>query len=105
MPPLTNHVDDFSLLRYAVGDMPQAELAHARSHLRECPPCSRTLLEVRELDRELASIAQQPSPLESDSGALGLDDPFRRRPLPTRPSARIGRDLTPSALIGSASSD
>jgi tetratricopeptide (TPR) repeat protein len=88
MPELTSqHLDDFTLLRYTAGDLVAEERQAAADHLKHCSPCSRSFEEVAELDTELNIVAREPGCLsfESDDASLPERDPFRIRPAPAPP--------------------
>jgi tetratricopeptide (TPR) repeat protein len=98
----SKHLDDFTLLRYAVSDLDGPERGAADDHLQACGRCMAVLGSVEKLDRELRGITND------FAAADGLDpsDPFARRPeAPPRPNAvapiREGESLAIAALEAS----
>ena len=96
------HLDDFTLLRYAVADLDGPEQGAADDHLHACARCMAALGSVERLDSELREITRDFAPAD------GLDpiDPFARRPeAPPRPNAvapiREGESLAVAALEAS----
>lgn len=96
------HLDDFTLLRYAVADLDDAERGCADEHLDACGRCAATLGTMEQLDEELRAIARDSAVADSlDSG-----DPFARRPpgpprLNATAPAREGESLAIVALEAS----
>lgn len=82
-----SHLDDFTLLRYAVGDLDDLERVGAERHLGACRLCSAVLEDVRRLDAELRLLAKDAGVrTEWEQIELPPGDPFRRRPLISAPS-------------------
>ena len=75
------HLDDFTLLRHAAGELAGAELEAAGDHLETCRSCSQRMKEIDGLDAELREIARDGA-FDSPGTSLELPetDPFRRRP-------------------------
>jgi hypothetical protein len=96
------HLDDFTLLRYAVADLDGSEREAADDHLHACERCAAALSSMEKLDEQLRAIA---SDFAVDDG-LPPGDPFARRPeAPPRPPAatrvREGESLAIVALEAS----
>lgn len=108
MPELTLrhlHLDEFTLLRYAAGDLERDENERAAEHLESCIPCSGALKEIQRLDGELRLLAREPDSLKlHESGDLPPGDPFRIRPaLVNRPVSGVpdAESLARAALLAS----
>jgi tetratricopeptide (TPR) repeat protein len=79
------HLDEFTLLRYAVSDLEIEERGTAEKHLRGCERCGNALAEMEMLDREMSDAAREMDPSEARSDR----DPFARRPeMPPRPAGQ-----------------
>lgn len=78
MPSLRyQHLNDFTLLRYASGELGRAEERDVRGHLETCKTCQGVLTEIEELDRELSAIARDPSSrADLETEDLPPGDPF-----------------------------
>lgn len=80
MPELTSsHLDDFTLLRYTAGDLPNSEREAAAGHLSECSKCGDVMRQIRALDAELKQAAENGA-FPSEAFELPAGDPFRVRP-------------------------
>lgn len=98
----SNHLDEFTLLRYAVSELDGPERGAADDHLAACERCMEALGGLEKLDRELRAITKS-------SGAgddLDAGDPFARRPEPpprprTASAGRKGESLVMEALDAS----
>ncbi len=102
---MTQHLDDFTLLRYVAGDLDASERTAASEHLDACAPCKATHREIEELDEELKAIAQDPSTrLDFEVEELPEEDPFLRRPRRESRMRRPNRD-TPMASALEASEE
>ena len=79
------HLDEFTLLCYASGEVPESDKAAVETHLKECPGCQAVLVEMRRLDKELALLAND-AEAHPDwyADELPTGDPFRRRPAARR---------------------
>lgn len=100
---LTQHLDEFSLLRYAAGDMNDIERGGARRHLAVCAECRTSLAAMERLDGILTELGPELlTPLETEE--LPAGDPFACRPLPAaRPS--LGLDIRACALAAGRAGD
>ena len=94
MSELTSeHLDDFTLLRYVAGDLSEAERRSAARHLSECNACTGVEREIVQLDRELRALSDSDvDALRSGAGksTLRRGDPFRARPEIQEPVRRRG---------------
>lgn len=79
MPELTPHLDDFTLLLFAVRELPEPELETAAVHLQECAGCAKVAREITRLDAELRAVTSRGA-FPGESGELAEGDPFRFRP-------------------------
>lgn len=81
---MTSHIDEFTLLRHATGNLPEADQDHTSSHVTSCNRCSRALADFVELDVELRRLAESGG-LNAESPPSDFDarDPFVRRPRPS----------------------
>ncbi|MCK6684101.1 MAG: hypothetical protein L6R30_16995 [Thermoanaerobaculia bacterium] len=86
---LTQHMDEFSLLRFAAGDMNDIERVHARRHLNACEDCQRALVSMERIDGILTDLGPDLLvPFEGEE--LPENDPFASRPTPkVRPSLAV----------------
>lgn len=91
---MTTHLDDFVLLRWAVGDLAEGEREPIASHVAECPDCGATSKELGRLDVELRLLASAGALVEEPT-ALAPRDPFRRRPR----ARRADRSLRGTSLV------
>jgi tetratricopeptide (TPR) repeat protein len=100
-----SHPDNFTLLRYAAGDLGDFERVEARRHLERCADCSKALRELEAVNEQLKQLAARGDlRIEADAVALPQDDPFRRRPdTPLRTAGTRRRDLNFLARAASAS--
>lgn len=78
---VTEHPDEFTLLRLVAGDTDELEAVRLRKHVRSCPECARNLAETRHLDETLKEHVHE---IMGSGGGEGLaaGDPFARRPAP-----------------------
>src|SRR5437660_11321282 len=76
------HLDEFTLLRYTVGDLAGDENRTTASHLAACGQCSSRLAGMALLDSELRRLTSADSVEELTSAAFPGTDPFRARPVP-----------------------
>ncbi|MEO8430974.1 MAG: tetratricopeptide repeat protein, partial [Acidobacteriota bacterium] len=91
MPELREHLDDFTLLLYAVQELPEPAYQSAEAHLRECEGCSAVAREITRLDAELRDVAARGAfASEPAVNELPADDPFRSRPELVSSSPRTG---------------
>ncbi len=96
------HLDEFTLLRYAVEDLDNQEREAAEEHLHACGRCATALDAMKKLDEQLREVTW-------DAGvddAFPPGDPFAQRPeAPRRPGAeafaRDGESLAMVALDAS----
>lgn len=96
------HLDEFTLLRYAVAELDGPERNAADDHLHACRRCASALSAMEKLDGQLREIARD----FAVPDGLDLTDPFSRRPeAPPRPRAaaraREGGSLAMAALEAS----
>jgi tetratricopeptide (TPR) repeat protein len=100
-----SHPDNFTLLRYAAGDLGDFERVEARRHVERCADCSTALRELEAVDEQLKQLAARGElRIEADAGALPQDDPFRLRPdAPPRTAGTRRRDSNFLARAASAS--
>lgn len=92
------HLDDFTLLRYAVLDLDGGERGEADEHLRACAECARALAALEKLDEEMKVLAKDLTP----DGDFASGDPFAARPeRPWRPRLPRMRNLAEIALEAS----
>lgn len=103
MPGVRPHLDDFTLLRFVVGDVTPAERTQVRSHVDDCLKCNATLAELKKVDRGLRRLASEG--LFADlSDTLPTRDPFRRRPRAPAPKpGSTERSRIPPDTVGIAS--
>ena len=100
---MVSHLDEFTLLRYTVGDLDDLERTGAERHLGACRLCSAVLEDVRRLDAGLRLLAKDAGVrAEWEQIDLPPGDPFRRRPQ-TAPPARDSRADGLAALALAAS--
>jgi tetratricopeptide (TPR) repeat protein len=79
------HLDEFTLLCYVSGEVPELEKAAVEIHLKECSDCRATLAEIQRLDKELALLANDAEGHPDwYAEELPTGDPFRRRPAARR---------------------
>jgi tetratricopeptide (TPR) repeat protein len=71
-----DHLDEFTLLRYAVADLDGGEREAAEDHLHACARCAASLSAMEKLDEQLRTITRD---FTVDDG-LPAGDPFARRP-------------------------
>src|SRR5438067_2045045 len=92
------HLDDFSLLCYAAGELGPAEHDIAAGHIRTCETCRRVLSEIEKLELELSAIGKDPvSRGDLEIEDLPLGDVFRGAPASHRSRPR-GPKPTPSQV-------
>lgn len=77
---MREHPDEFTLLRYVAGDLLEDETRPTESHVSKCSACSSALMELRDLDEGLRSLASTGSLHEEDPAGFSRTDPFRHRP-------------------------
>jgi tetratricopeptide (TPR) repeat protein len=82
VPGVNAHLDEFTLLRYTVGDLAGDENRTTASHLAACGHCSSRLAGMALLDRELRRLTSADAGEELASAAFPETDPFRARPVP-----------------------
>ncbi len=98
-----DHLDEFTLLRYAVEELDGVERDAAESHLHACRRCATALSAMETLDRQLKEIT---SDFAGDDG-LPPGDPFARRPeaRPLPAAAAPGRGGESLALVALEASE
>jgi tetratricopeptide (TPR) repeat protein len=96
VPGLSRHVDDFTLLRYVVKDLPDAERDEIGSHVDACRECRRALSELGEIETGLRRLSSA-GLLGEPPGEVDLParDPFRSRPSAPRKPRRERRASIP----------
>ena len=102
MPVLRSHVDDFTLLRLAVGDVTDDERFGATSHLETCKTCQDAFEEMKEVNRGLKRLASEGLLADFEANDLPDGDPFRRRPRLVD-GRRPGRERIPPEAVSLAS--
>lgn len=91
-----DHLDEFTLLRYAVAELDGPERDAAEDHLRACRRCASALSAMEKLDGQLREIAGD----FAVADGLSPGDPFARRPQAGAP-VRASGNLTIPALEAS----
>lgn len=76
---MTRHLDDFVLMRCAVGDLAEDERASVESHVADCATCRATMSDLETLDSGLRVLATSDAFVDEPT-EFAPDDPFRRRP-------------------------
>jgi tetratricopeptide (TPR) repeat protein len=84
-----NHLDEFTLLRFAARDMNDIERVHAKRHLATCSACQEELVLMERLDGLLSDLGPDLlKPVQEEE--LSSQDPFFARPLAShRPGIRL----------------
>jgi tetratricopeptide (TPR) repeat protein len=77
---MTDHLDDFTLLRHAANDLTASERDAVSAHLDGCAGCLSRMAEMSVLDEEIRQAALDGAFAPADELALPADDPFRSRP-------------------------
>jgi tetratricopeptide (TPR) repeat protein len=98
-----DHLDEFTLLRYAVADLDGREREAADDHLRACARCAASLSAMEKLDEQLREITRD---FTVDDG-LPAGDPFARRPEapPRRAAAAPAREGESLAIVALEASE
>lgn len=77
---MTDHLDEFTLLRHAASDLSPSEQESVERHLEACSGCLSKMAEISVLDQELRTAARDGAFRPEDEAELPAGDPFRRRP-------------------------
>lgn len=76
---MTDHFDEFTLLRHAASDLSPSEREAVELHLEGCSGCLSKMAEISVLDQELRTAARDGA-FTPDEAELPAGDPFRHRP-------------------------
>ncbi len=80
MPRLNRHIDEFSLLRLAGGDVNREARVRFARHTKACQKCRSTFVEMKAIDRGLKDLAAEGLLEELGESPFPSTDPFSRRP-------------------------
>lgn len=83
----SRHPDEFSLLRFTVGELEEPEKSVVRDHVDECARCLIVLTEIRRVDSGLR--AESGTGTMEPENEFSADDPFRARPTRTHRAGRV----------------
>lgn len=98
---MTRHLDDFILMRCAVGDLAEDERASVASHVADCHQCGATVSDLERLDGQLRVLASA-SGFGDEPIRLAPGDPFRRRPRAERAVRTAGEDPLAAAAVAAS---